>query len=125
MIKKLEVENFKSIKHLKLNCKKVNIFIGKPNTGKSNILESIGIFSLPYGSIRDFVRFEDMTNLFYDGEIEKKVDITVDDMHCEIKFEGGHFVVSARKEMKEERRIIIDVSKIDKKEIMFHFDFRY
>lgn len=62
MIKKLKVRNFKSIKHLKLDCKRVNIFIGKPNTGKSNILESIGIFSIPYNysNLRDFVRFENM-----------------------------------------------------------------
>ena len=48
MIKSLDVKNFKSIKHLQLNCEKVNVFIGKPNTGKSNILESIGIFPIPY-----------------------------------------------------------------------------
>jgi hypothetical protein len=48
MIKTLEIKNFKSIKHLKLDCKRVNVFIGKPNTGKSNLLESVGIFSLPF-----------------------------------------------------------------------------
>ena len=46
MIKTLEIKNFKSIKHLQLDCKRVNLFIGKPNTGKSNILESAGLFSL-------------------------------------------------------------------------------
>ena len=45
MIKNLEIENFKSIKHLKLDCKRINLFIGEPNTGKSNILESFGILS--------------------------------------------------------------------------------
>ena len=45
MIKNLEIENFKSIKHLKLDCKPINVFIGEPNTGKSNILETLGVLS--------------------------------------------------------------------------------
>ena len=45
MIKNLEIKNFKSIKHLKLDCKRINLFIGEPNTGKSNILETLGILS--------------------------------------------------------------------------------
>jgi len=28
-----------------LNCRKINIFLGEPNTGKSNILEALGILS--------------------------------------------------------------------------------
>jgi AAA15 family ATPase/GTPase len=99
MIKKLEIKNFKSLKHLKLDCKRVNIFIGKPNTGKSNILESVGIFSLPYTSIRDsnmwdlkdLIRFENMTNLFYDQNTGEKIKITIDGIFCEIEFENGTF----------------------------------
>ncbi len=51
MINKLEIKNFKSIKHLELDCKRVNIFIGKPNVGKSNILEALGIFSWLFGML--------------------------------------------------------------------------
>lgn len=92
MIKALEVKNFKSIKYLKLDCKRINIFIGKPNTGKSNILESVGIFSFPYSmNLKDFVRFENITNLFYDHDIGEKIEITADSVYCEIKFENGHF----------------------------------
>lgn len=100
MIKNLEVRNFKSIKHLKLECKRVNVFIGKPNTGKSNILESVGIFSFPYESpyrgegLKKLVRFENMTNLFYDQNLEDKIEIIADDTYCEIKFENGTFVGS-------------------------------
>jgi AAA15 family ATPase/GTPase len=38
MIKDLEIKNFKSIKHLNLNCRKINLCIGEPNTGKSTFL---------------------------------------------------------------------------------------
>ncbi len=103
MIENLEIKNFKSIKYLKLDCKKVNIFIGRPNTGKSNILESIGIFSVPYGTIEKFVRFENMTNLFYDQDIEKKIEIKADDVYCEINFEvqSGQFKLKEGSKEKE------------------------
>jgi len=93
MIKKLEIKNFKSIKHLQLDCKRVNLFIGKPNTGKSNLLESVGIFSLPYvsGNLKDLVRFEKMTNLFYDQDVNTKIEIIADMASFEITFENGKF----------------------------------
>jgi AAA15 family ATPase/GTPase len=87
MIKNLEIENFKSIKHLKLNCKRVNLFIGEPNTGKSNILETLGIFSFFwYGNIRDFVRLERMNDLVYDGNLRESIEIWADNKGFLIKF---------------------------------------
>ena len=41
MIKSLSVERFKSIKELSISCRKVNVFIGAPDTGKTNILEAL------------------------------------------------------------------------------------
>jgi len=114
MMKALEVKNFKSIKHMKLECKRVNLFIGRPNTGKSNILESCGIFSLSCNSpgvvnLRNFVRFENMTNLFYDQDIGEEVKITADDTYCEIRFENGHFIGKAE----------------DREKSFFKFDFNF
>ena len=46
-IQNIEISNFKSIKDLKIDgCKKINIFAGKPNAGKSNILEALSVFDL-------------------------------------------------------------------------------
>ena len=89
MIKNLEVKNFKSIKHLKIDCKRINVFIGKPNTGKSNILESLGVFSLTFSllHIRSFVRFESMTNLFYDQDIRSKIEISAGNYYSEILYD--------------------------------------
>ena len=43
-IDNIEIKNFKSIRHQKIEgCKKVNVFIGYPNVGKSNILEAISL----------------------------------------------------------------------------------
>jgi AAA15 family ATPase/GTPase len=81
MIKNLHIQNFKSIKDLKLDCSRVNVFIGEPNTGKSNILEALAIRSASYTgfNIKPFVRYEKMNNLFYDNAIDKKVIILYDE----------------------------------------------
>ncbi len=95
MIKTLEIKNFKSIKHLTLDCKKINLFIGEPNTGKSNILETFGLFSfLFYNAIkpRDFFRFEDMSNLFYDENLEENITIQADETALDVAFKDGMFV---------------------------------
>jgi hypothetical protein len=98
MIKALEVKNFKSIRHLQLDCKKVNVFVGEPNTGKSNILESLGIFSFSYApdNLKSLIRFEDMTDLFYDHDLGERIEITADDKNCQIRFENQRFIGSAR-----------------------------
>ena len=73
MITKLSVSNFKSIRQLDIDCKKVNLFIGEPNTGKSNILEALALLSWCGQSeqkrFEDYVRCESMQYLFYDGLI--------------------------------------------------------
>jgi len=92
MIESLEIRGFKSIEHLKLNCKRVNLFIGEPNTGKSNILEAIGLLSHIYhGDVRHFVRFENMSDLFYDHILENKVNISFDEKSLEVTFKDGLF----------------------------------
>jgi AAA15 family ATPase/GTPase len=48
MIRHLEIENYKSIKHLTLNCNRVNVIIGEPNVGKSNILEALDLSYLSW-----------------------------------------------------------------------------
>lgn len=79
-IQQLEILNFKSISNLKLNCKRINIFIGQPNTGKSNILEGLGLLTLfnNESKITDLARFETMYNLFHDNDIENPVEIKTD-----------------------------------------------
>ena len=69
MITKLSVSNFKSVRQLDVECKKVNLFIGEPNTGKSNILEALALMSWwadPGQNLGDYVRFQATQNLFYD-----------------------------------------------------------
>jgi AAA15 family ATPase/GTPase len=75
-IQNIEIQNFKSIKHCVIDgCKRINVFVGAPNVGKSNILEAMGLCSLIEGNSRsqfldDYVRYEKVNSLFY----QKKID---------------------------------------------------
>ncbi|MBM4051074.1 MAG: hypothetical protein FJ279_38745, partial [Planctomycetes bacterium] len=73
MIRVLRIQNFKSIRKAELNCQRVNLFIGGPNTGKSNLLEALGFLgwcAAPQTPLRGFVRFDLVQNLFYDGLVD-------------------------------------------------------
>ena len=79
-ITELEINNFKSIKHIKMDCKRINVLIGKPNVGKSNILEALSLFIAPYSNhsekfLHSYIRYEKPSNLFYD--LERKNQISV------------------------------------------------
>jgi predicted ATPase len=100
MITKLSIANFKSIRQLDLDCKKINLFIGEPNTGKSNILEALallswcGRYSQP---LSDYVRFQLVQDLFYDGLLNEEIKISMSlssDQHTAelyVRFERDHF----------------------------------
>ena len=82
MFDHLEIKNFKSVEHLELSCRRVNVLIGEPNTGKSNILEALGLISFVGHSsqendLRQFVRCDDTSNLFYDGDLSRAMEITL------------------------------------------------
>ncbi|AQG79741.1 AAA family ATPase [Spirosoma montaniterrae] len=71
----VEIKNFKSIKDLRLDCKRVNIFIGKPNVGKSNILEGLGLLGMQsYDKLSDAsVRYKDLKQLFHNNDWRKSI----------------------------------------------------
>ncbi len=81
-IENLEITNFKSIRHQKIDgCKRINVFIGYPNVGKSAILEAIS--SLCYLQ-RDFdkdfnklCRIKFSNELFFDGLIKEPATISI------------------------------------------------
>jgi len=72
MISTLDIKGFKSIRKMHLDCRRVNLFIGEPNTGKSNILETLGFFSwLGHGGeVGKFLRLKMGQDLFHDGLLE-------------------------------------------------------
>jgi AAA15 family ATPase/GTPase len=80
MIEKLIINNFKSIKKLEIEAKRVNIFIGEPNAGKSNILEALGLLSWCghyRGELKEYVRFRYMHNLFFDNLVDEPINVNI------------------------------------------------
>lgn len=93
-VENLRIENFKSIKQLKLDCKRINLFIGEPNTGKSNILEAIGLLSYTFhgNQLNSYVRYENMRDLFYDHLLDDPIIISFDEKTLKIEFKNGQFI---------------------------------
>ncbi|MCD6370796.1 MAG: AAA family ATPase, partial [Thermoplasmata archaeon] len=91
------------IKNLTIECKRVNIFIGRPNVGKSNILEALGVLSFSgYGGyLNKFVRFENMSNLFYDNDLSENIEISADQVKFRMNFDGSRFIGKCRVPIKE------------------------
>jgi AAA15 family ATPase/GTPase len=84
LIKGIQINNFKSLKSCTIkDCKRINLFIGKPNVGKSNILEALSVFSLPYlgesktRSLKNLIRIENETEIFYKGNYDRPASIEV------------------------------------------------
>lgn len=96
MAKSLTIRGFKSIKDQSLECRRVNVLIGEPNVGKSNILEAIGMFSWGYYGrfgydSKMFCRFERVSNLFYDEDLQHTVNIHMGELGLDLKFSNGRF----------------------------------
>ena len=94
MIENLRILNFKSIRDLNLKCSRINVFIGEPNTGKSNILEALGVLSFlgHGGNLKDFIRFETMPDIFFNKSIEDPIQISFNQELFTLKFEDGKFL---------------------------------
>ncbi len=76
-IKQIEISNFKSIKNLPIkNCKRINLLVGTPNAGKSNLLEAMSLFMKVNSLVTtDFtlkyqIRLNNATELYNYGNIK-------------------------------------------------------
>ncbi|HPJ13831.1 MAG TPA: AAA family ATPase [Spirochaetota bacterium] len=98
MISQLSIKNFKSIRNLEIDCKKINLFIGEPNTGKSNILEAMGLLSwcCYLNNIKGYVRFQGLQNLFYDDLVDRVLQVSTAPIGAciSIELKNNRFLVS-------------------------------
>ncbi len=79
-IDNIEIKNFKSIRHQKIEgCKRINVFIGYPNTGKSNILEALSLFSIdrPDADFDSFVRIAKLPTLFFNANVSEDIEVRI------------------------------------------------
>ncbi|HEY8937603.1 MAG TPA: AAA family ATPase [Cyclobacteriaceae bacterium] len=89
MIKNLSIRNYKSIKELDINTTRINVFIGEHNSGKSNILEALGWFSINVLDNHNFpkvFRFKTATDFFYDFDLTQPIEIKTDKLNLLIRY---------------------------------------
>ncbi len=89
MIRKLQINNYKSIKRLDLDCSRINVFVGEPNVGKSNILEALDLSYLSWLlhgnnslkvknrrlNIKEYFRVKSVADLFHLGNLTEPISI--------------------------------------------------
>jgi hypothetical protein len=76
-IEKLEL-SYKSIEAATLQTKRVNVFVGEPNTGKSNLLEALALLSVGAAAhVQRITRTQQVADLFYDHEISNSIGLTI------------------------------------------------
>src|SRR5438445_9745795 len=83
MVTQLSIKNFKSIKDIGIPCKKINVFIGEPNGGKSNIIESLSLLSQGVVGTeisKEVLRYNSIGDLFFDFNINKPIEVKTDEM---------------------------------------------
>lgn len=89
MLGPVHIRNYKSIRELRFEPRRVNVFIGEPNSGKSNLLEALAFFSSGvYDAkiFKDIFRFKKMPDLFFDREIAKHIEIRAGSLSFTLKF---------------------------------------
>lgn len=90
-INSVSIKNFKSVKSVMLSdCRRINVLIGRPNVGKSNILEALALFDVPYmvntsnKSLKNLVRIENTSDLFHNGISASPIEVLVDDNYLAV-----------------------------------------
>jgi len=96
MLKNISIANYKSIRKLTLQAKRVNVFIGEPNTGKSNIIEALGLFSggnISQDVFQELFRFRTLADLFFDQQVSNPIAINADNNIRYLEFGNGAFAL--------------------------------
>jgi AAA15 family ATPase/GTPase len=76
----VNIRNFKSLKHVDMQTSRVNLFIGKPNSGKSNLLEAMALNHFLFqhnAKIQEykFIRASSSSSLFYDSDSNQPISV--------------------------------------------------
>ena len=108
MIQQLSIKNFKSVKDLQVSCKKLNVFIGEPNSGKSNIIEALSLQSqnaMGKELNKEMFRYKTIGNLFYDFNINTPIEVNTGEICTVLKYavreNQFHYFLDANKEKHE------------------------
>lgn len=88
-MQKATIENFKSIRRAELNLRRVNLFIGEPNAGKSNILEALSLLTYRTSNLNELVRLDLVSQLFYDFDTTQPFVVASDGLKVQGEVKSG------------------------------------
>lgn len=93
---RVEVRNFKSLRDVRLeDCRRVNVLIGRPNVGKSNILEALAMFDVPFmtlgsdKSLKHLIRLENTVDVFHNGSASDGAEVLAGDSVARLERTSG------------------------------------
>lgn len=89
MVTRLSIKNYKSIKELAIETKKINVFIGEHNSGKSNILEALSWFSVNASENHVFsqlFRYKNVGDFFYNFDGTQLIEVITDELCLKIRY---------------------------------------
>jgi AAA ATPase domain/AAA domain, putative AbiEii toxin, Type IV TA system len=87
MIGPVQIQNYKSIRELKFDASRVNVFIGEPNSGKSNIIEALSFFAEgALSNFKEVFRFKSLADLFFDQKVSKGLRVQFGRWEFDFKF---------------------------------------
>ena len=94
IINHIHISNFKSLKDVTLDqCRRINLIIGKPNVGKSNLLEAMSLFCLPY---LKYTRkkhpavypYGERCRVIFDGHVDSPISVKTNKVNVEVKMDN-------------------------------------
>ena len=87
LVRNIRIKHFKSLEDVEIKgCKRYNLFVGRPNVGKSNLLEALALHCIPFvlrgkeSTLRSLVRAEHIGELFFDGNTEAPILVDCDSL---------------------------------------------
>ena len=130
MIEELKINNFRSIKNLKIDkFENINIFLGKANTGKTSILEAIYIILsmdsraiIRITNLRSIALYNDIfDSLFYDYNTDETIKFSINVDNELVKLEIKPAIINSTVTFSEEN--IKD--NIETSNNIYNLDFNY
>ena len=98
IITKIEIGQYKKLSSVTVDCKKVNIFLGVPGSGKTAILETLALWMIfvshqelaigDVAAIKDWRELEGTKITYYDTYASAKLEISRDGKHLITYYKG-------------------------------------